>query len=34
MHGERSASRPQKIVIVTVELLLSAASYFVLFGRD
>lgn len=32
MYGEKSPSRPQKLVIVTIELGLIAASYFVLFG--
>lgn len=32
MYGEKSPSRPQKLVIVSVELLLIAASYCVLFG--
>lgn len=32
MYGQKSPSRPQKIVIVAIELLLVAASYFVLFG--
>jgi steroid 5-alpha reductase family enzyme len=32
MYGEKSPSRPQKILIVTAELLLISASYFVLFG--
>lgn len=32
MYGEKSPSRPQKLVIVAIELLLIAASYWVLFG--
>lgn len=32
MYGEKSPSRPQKTVILTLELLLLALSFFVLFG--